>query len=73
METSSLFGHSHHTKGNHFMGFSIEQAPGERPVQYICANRNEIMTNKSVVLGRCERDLCVVLICNYFTINVFRN
>jgi len=52
----------------------IEQAPGESPVQYICANKNEIMTNKFVVLGRYERDLCVLLTCNYVTISdIFRN
>ena len=68
-----MFGYSLHTTGNHFMGSSIEQVPDESPVQYICANRNEIVTNKYVALGRCDRDLCVVLTCNYFTINVFRN
>jgi hypothetical protein len=49
------------------MGSSIEQAPGDSP-------NNEIMTNKCVVLGRCGRDLCVVLTCNYVTISgIFRN
>jgi hypothetical protein len=42
--------------------------------QYIYANKNEIMTNKCVVLGRCERDLCAVLTCNDVTISdVFRS